>query len=265
MESGGNDVLGSLDQILLSLEGTTTLEKPKVSRDVMVEVLKEHTELIRSLCVDLRAANEAISMQTEALIECRKVMASMNDEIKRGKAETNSLRKVTTKLTEDTKDIRQDMGITQVKIAGLGNIMELEQITHRLSADYTEFKKETKTSVESLRERNKEVDVKLVEVKKMVKETGQTLTLPSSQIMVESMVEGQGPCKLAEVLTDYAASMDATKALLQEQLAKIESNATELSLKAEATITIDIDALYSRMHAAEALLKRDSEQGVSVS
>lgn len=37
------------DLILGALEGSTVLAKPKVSRDVIVEVLKEHTELIRSL------------------------------------------------------------------------------------------------------------------------------------------------------------------------------------------------------------------------
>ena len=42
-------VLGPLERILLSLEGTVILEKPRVSRDVIIEVLREHTELIREL------------------------------------------------------------------------------------------------------------------------------------------------------------------------------------------------------------------------
>ena len=41
--------LGPLERILLSLEGTVVLEKPRVSRDVIIEVLREHTELIRGL------------------------------------------------------------------------------------------------------------------------------------------------------------------------------------------------------------------------
>ena len=42
-------VPGPLERILHSLEGTVVLEKPRVSRDVIIEVLREHTELIREL------------------------------------------------------------------------------------------------------------------------------------------------------------------------------------------------------------------------
>jgi uncharacterized coiled-coil DUF342 family protein len=106
------------------------LEKPRVSRDVIIEVLKEHTELIRSLRDDLKSARETIYDQSTELAEHKKNMDGLHEEIKRNKADINSVRKANVKLTEEIKEIRQDVSITQVKIAALGNIMELEQVRH---------------------------------------------------------------------------------------------------------------------------------------
>lgn len=136
--------INPLDRIMLSLEGSVVLEKPRVSRDVIIEVLREHTEIIRELQYviryhksiimlsrfEIKSAKDHIYAQSEELESARKQKEALGEEIKRNRAEINSLRKANMKVNDDIKDIRQDLGITQVKIASLGNIMELEQVQH---------------------------------------------------------------------------------------------------------------------------------------
>ena len=77
---------------------------------------------------DLRSAKDHIFAQSEELEDAKRQKEALNDEIKRNKTEINSLRKANMKVVDDIKEIRQELGITQVKIASLGNIMELEQV-----------------------------------------------------------------------------------------------------------------------------------------
>ena len=77
---------------------------------------------------DLRLAKDHIFAQSEELENAKRQKEALNEEIKRNKTEINSIRKANMKVVDDIKEIRQELGITQVKIASLGNIMELEQV-----------------------------------------------------------------------------------------------------------------------------------------
>ena len=78
--------------------------------------------------IELRSAKGQIYAQSEELENAKRQKEALDEEIKRNKTEINSLRKANTKVNDDIKEIRQELGITQVKIASLGNIMELEQV-----------------------------------------------------------------------------------------------------------------------------------------
>jgi uncharacterized coiled-coil DUF342 family protein len=73
-----------------------------------------------------------IGDQKDEIEELKTQIEGLNTETKRSKAEASSMRKANTKLSDEIKEIRQELGITQVKIAGLGNILELEQVRRKL-------------------------------------------------------------------------------------------------------------------------------------
>jgi 2-phospho-L-lactate guanylyltransferase (CobY/MobA/RfbA family) len=104
-------------------------------------------------------------------------------------------------------------------------------------------------------------------VNDLIEETSETLVLPSSQVTVD-IPSSSGvleAVKLQDVILEYNAVLQVTKKTLQEHLLQITTNKEDISMKAEASVTYDIDSLNTRLKAAETQLKKDSEQGVSVS
>ena len=141
------------------------------------------------------------------------------------------------------------------------------QITHRLSTEFQDFKKETKQSLVSLNTRSQETENKLVSVQQQVDDTSDTLVLSSAQVTVElPSSEGPGkqpqPMKLQDVVVELNDAISFAKKSLQDQLAQINSAKQEISLKADATVSFDIDALGSRLLKVEKQVAKDSEQGV---
>lgn len=112
----------------------------------------------------------------------------------------------------------------------------------------------------TLQDKSREAEDRLVEVKQMVQDTGEQLVLPSSQITVDAPGGGKG--LLAEVLAEYSVTLASTKKTLQEHMQQLVANKVEISTKADANVTFDLDAVSGRLKVIEIQVKKDSEQGV---
>ena len=98
-------------------------------------------------------------------------------------------------------------------------------------------------------------------------DTSETLVLSSAQVTVDLPDLGtpgktSQPMKLQDVVIELSDAISFAKKSLQDQLAQIISAKEEISLKADATVGFDIDALSSRLLKVEKQVAKDSEQGV---
>lgn len=106
----------------------------------------------------------------------------------------------------------------------------------------------------------------LAELKDYVDHFGENLVLAATQITVETSAGfSERPTSLLEVLKQCNAALSGNEATLLEHTDQIKANSADILTKADEAVLFDVENLQGKVKAIEAHLKREEEQGVSVS
>lgn len=142
-----------------------------------------------------------------------------------------------------------------------------------LRANYEIFKAKTndtndkfRDSLEAIDSKTKETAFETKELKHTVDHFGDNLILSSTQITVESTAGfSKRPQSLLDVLKTCQTSMSTAERTLAEHTAKITENTDAIVTKADATVAFAVQTLDKDVLAIKNHLKKEEDQGISVS
>ena len=100
----------AFDEILNALQGETVLVKPRVSRETIIDVLKEHTELLRSLRHEMNSAKETMQNLVETShLHSSQIKELLND-MSQSKSDILSLKASTEEFNDELNRIKETLG-----------------------------------------------------------------------------------------------------------------------------------------------------------
>eukprot|EP01041_Mallomonas_annulata_P006488 gene6488-13093_t len=264
-EDGPTDVFASL---LVSLQGVRILEKPRVSREVIIFVLKEHTEMMKEFKMELNAFNSIAQNLLRQTDENKKAISVMSVEMENNR---NSI----LRLDKKTIELQEDLNAVQEKIAEFAVIkqvlkehkVELNDIDMRLrslTGEMRQHAEATNHAMTALEIKTNDSSFQVKELKHRVDHFGDHLTLSSNQIVVESSVGfSKRPMGLTDVLKQCHENFDKIDNSIVKQGDSIAANALAVEGKADATILMQVETLEGYVTAIKDHIKKEEKQGVN--
>ena len=256
------------DALFTQLEGTTVLVQPRVTRETIVAVMKEHTSILRKLSTGF----DSLQLQMKDIVNETKAnsdhILNTDANLKEAKNEIGEIQKTCATFREELDAINN----TLTDVFQLKRDMREQKNAHaELLAKFNshtimidEFLKSTETKLTAMDSLNKETQFKLTELKDYVDHFGDNLILASSQITVESAIGfSSRPMALRDVLKQLNKFTNDTSETLETHETKIEENQNKVETKADATILTDVTQINHRVMSIEAHLKKEEETGIS--
>lgn len=188
------------------------------------------------------------------------------------------------KSKEDIDEINRSMNDFRLEMENMNRqileLLALKQIVQDQGEQSTDLKarfeahtsnmvvyiNKTTHAVAALDSKNNDTQMQLRELKDYVEHFGDNIVLASSQITVESSAGfAERPISLLEVLKRCNHNITDITATIDSQEQKISTNTANIATKADESVLFDIDNIGTRVKAIETHLKREEEQGISVS
>jgi len=256
------------NNLFTQLEGTKVLVQPRVSRETILSVIKEHTSILQNLTTGFQEvktimkdlmketkANQKHIEKTDAtLAEAKNEIVDIQSTCATFREELNAINNTLTDVFTLKRDMR-DQKNAHADLLGKFN-------AHTNMID--EFLKSTDTKLTAMDALNKETQFKLTELKDYVDHFGDNLILASSQITVESAIGfSSRPMALRDVLKQLNKFTEDTSETLTSHTTQIEENHNTVNTKADATIITDVNQINQRVMSIEAHLKKEEETGIS--
>ena len=176
-----------------------------------------------------------------------------------------------------TAECRAEINIINEKMVELYPLKEevkaqkrsIERLNSDLMAQATmlsDHVSKNKKEMHDLRDMHRATETKLEELKKYVDSFGENLMLTSSQITVASNAGFAGKTMvLQDVLQKISGMLGELETNVTSQGVKINTNEEILQTKADQSIVFEVEAVTRKMEEVEKTLKKEEEQGVSVS
>jgi len=254
--------------MLMALQGVTVLAEPRVSRDTMLEVLREHTTMLKSCRSEVATIGSIVRSLASEAADNRRVLQNLQEDCKSNKKEIDSLFRISENYRLELDDIGRKLAelfLLKEVVEGHGN--ELNALKDNLNNYKNEMKislGETNDAVSLLDHKNNETQFQLKELRHYVDHFGDNLILASNQITVESSAGfSTRPLSLLQVLTQTNGVIHDIECNIEENTKNILSNTSSIDMKADNTILFNVDTLETKVKAIEAHLKREEEQGIS--
>lgn len=258
----------TFETILDALKGETVLVQPRVSRETIIYVLKEHTELLRGVRKDMDIMKDtAVELRKEAA-ENKKNMIELNSSVSENRKNILSLEIRTNVLQEELEALRN-------KISEVNELRQLvkdqKSMIEDLRSSYEIFKAKTtdlndkfRESLEAIDTKTKETAFETKELKHTVDHFGDNLILSSTQITVESTAGfSKRPQSLLDVLKTCQQNLTTMDRTLVEHTSKITENTDAIITKADATVAFAVQTLDKDVLAIKNHLKKEEDQGIS--
>lgn len=256
-----------IDSIVLSLEGVTVLEKPRVSRETIISVLREHTGLLRGIKDTIGNLATTMNQVLTETAENRESLRALNETSVKHQNDINELYNL-------TGDLRGDMTIIEEKLVDLSKLKdelsEQKEFVLTLNKGFNSHKKEiiefvvfAKDKLSNCDKRLAENKFQMTELKDYVEHISDTLILPSSQIRVESAAGFSArPITLLETLIQCSNNFEelTNSSISHAQL--IESHKREIDEKAPDSLIMNVAVLEKKVGNIEYILQKEEEQGV---
>jgi hypothetical protein len=129
-----------------------------------------------------------------------------------------------------------------------------------------EFTNHTKDQLETMEKKTNDTQFETKELRHIVDHFGDNLILSSTQITVESAAGfGKRPQALLDVLKQCHGNMTATDKTLGDYGIRIADNTEGIATKADATVAFAVQTLDKDVLAIKTHLKKEEDQGISVS
>ena len=152
-------------------------------------------------------------------------------------------------------------------------LQEQRQIIDDLRVNYehfkqktTEFTEHTKDSLEAMDKKTNDTQFETKELRHIVDHFGDNLILSATQITVDSSAGfSKRPQALLDVLKTCHGNMISAEKALAEHGGRIAENAEAIATKADATVAFAVQTLDKDVLAIKTHLKKEEDQGISVS
>jgi len=256
------------DTLLDALKGETILVQPRVSRETMIYVMKEHTDMLREMRNDVNEMKKVSAELKSQAAENQRMMVELNYSVKDN-------RKDITELFSNVGALRTELDGVQTKLLEINELRGLikEQRTNfeDLSNNYQQFKVKTNQNhvqvvddVKCIEKQSNDTAFETKELRHIVDHFGDNLILSSNQITVESTVGfSKRPMSLYDVMKYCQRDLEDLNTAKKNHEARIVENTEAITTKADATVAFAVQTLDKDVLAIKNHLKQEEDQGIS--
>lgn len=256
------------DAITEALKGETILVQPRVSRETIVYVLKEHTDMLRDMRKDVDDMKKVAEELKKQAAENQRMMIELNYSVKDNRNDI-------TKIFDDMSGMRGELDTIQSKLTEINDLRALikeQRIAHDdLSSNFETFKVKTNQThakvvedVELIEKKSNDTAFETKELRHIVDHFGDNLILSSTQITVESTVGfSKRPMSLFDVLKRCQRDLEDINENVKGHDNRIAENSESITTKADATVAFAVQTLDKDVLAIKNHLKQEEDQGIS--
>lgn len=254
--------------MMVALQGVKVLETPRVSREVIVNCLRDHTAMLKTSRTEITMMAGVVKQLSAEATDNRRVLQNIQDDAKKMRQDIDSLFRLTAdfriEMDELGQKIAELMALKKVVKEQGDYIADLNERHEAHKVEMADYIAKTGSIIQALDTKCNDTQFQLKELREYVDRFGDNLILNSNQIIVESSAGySTRPLSLLEILKQTNALNHDVDQRLTEQGKQITENTANISRKADDSIVFNVDTLETKVKAIEAHLKREEEQGVS--
>jgi hypothetical protein len=258
----------SFGAMLTALEGVTVLAQPRVSRESIIEVLRDHTILLQNVKMELNNTTNMVKILASDAQDSRKALQSLESGFQGQKDEIDNLVSRNAVLVDSMAELRQEVEqLNELKFALKAQSAIVEDLTQRFEShkvDMHHYMEKTNDMFVQAESKTMDLEFQLKTLKDYVDHFGDNLVLASCQITVEASAGfSSRPISLLDVLKQCNGSLLDIDKSITTHAGLIETNTADILTKADAGICFEVENLGTRTKAIEKHLKSEEEQGVN--
>lgn len=253
--------------ILMALQGVTVLETPRVSRETMIETMREHTLILREMKKGLGNVTNIVTSLAAEAGDNRRLLQNIQDENKKQRVDIDKLYALSDEQRLEMKELGEKVTelyalkseVKQAKEAHEDLLRRFEKHT----GEFEEYSSHTDRTITALDAKADDTIFKLKELKDFVEHFADNLILPSSQITVEAAAGfGSRPMPLLEVLkTQNTQNLDSNSTL-KTHGDLIKESQDKIETKADDSLVHEVNGISRKVTAIENHILKEEEQGV---
>ena len=255
-------------KLLVGLQGVTQLEQPRVSRETIIETLREHTLMLKNVKTEVSGMSSLLKTLANEAADNKRIIQNLQEDGKKTRVDVETLFRTTAGFRMEMDEIGQKLAeLLSIRDSVKEQGQKIEVLFEKQDANYAEFGQytiKTDNAIVELDNKNNETQFQLKELRDYVDHFGDNLILSSTQITVESTAGfSTKPLNLLDVLKKCNGQLVDLEHHLETTTEQVTQNSAKIELKADNTILFNVDILENKVRAIEAHLKREEEQGVN--
>lgn len=257
------------DNIKKALEGQVVLVQPRVSRETIIDVLREHTDMIRQLRAEYNSTRSSVHHLLRLTESQGNDIRDLQSDMTKAKEDIVVLEASSAEFKSELDRIKETLGeISNIKREMQMQRESIQDINNNIAGYKVEVKENFDSvdrSLQAMDSMNRETQFILKELREYVEHFGDNLILASTQITVESKVGfADRPMSLQDILKMLNKSLNGMGTTLTEHTNQICDNTATILTKADATIAVQVTDVEKRVDGIEYHLKQEAESGINV-
>jgi hypothetical protein len=253
--------------ILMALQGVTVLETPRVSRETMIETMREHTLILREMKKGLGNVTQIVTSLAAEAGDNRRLLQNIQDENKKQRVDIDKLYALSDEQRLEMKELGDKVTELYALKADVKQQKEAHEDLNRRfekhAASFDDYSSLTDRTILALDKKAEDTIFKLKELKDYVEHFADNLILPSSQITVEAVAGfGSRPMPLLEVLKTQNSQNTDSNATLKTHTDLIKESQDKIETKADDSLVHEVNGISRKVTAIENHILKEEEQGV---
>lgn len=260
--------VASFGAMFTALEGVTVLTQPRVSRESIISVLKDHTILLQSVKMELSNTTNMVKILASDAQDSRKALQELESGFTGQKEEIDNLVSRNAVLVDSMAELREEVeALNELKFQLKAQNAIVEDLTQRFEThkvDMHNYIDRADSMFVQADSKTMDLEFQLKTLKDYVDHFGDNLVLASCQITVEASAGfSSRPISLLDVLKQCNGSLQDIDKSITTHAGLIETNSADILTKADSGICFEVENLGTRTKAIEKHLKSEEEQGVN--
>ena len=253
--------------MLMALQGVTVLEAPRVSRETIIDTLREHTLILREQKKNMSSLTTLVTQLANEATENKRIIQNLVDDNKKIRGDVETLYRLSDEFRTEMNEMSEKLSELYALKAQMKEFRAfVDDFHHRYEkhvVEITEEQAQQNRFLSALDNKANETIFQLKELKEYVDHFGDNLILPSSQITVEASAGFDSrPKQLLEVLKMTNERMTDSADQLKEHSARLKAQKEEIDTKADEGVIHEVKGLQRKVAAIENHILKDEEQGV---
>jgi chromosome segregation ATPase len=236
----------------------------------MLDVMRNHTELIRGVQKEITDVAALVGHIANEAADNKRQLKLIDETVTKNKSDIEELFNLLRGMRIEVDVIKKQVNeLIVLKQEVQSQRDEMNEMKHKFEAhanNMVVYINKTTHAVAALDSKSNDVQLQLRELKDYVEHFGDNIVLASSQVTVESSAGyAERPISLLEVLKRCNLNINDLQSTCHDQEDKITANKDAINTKAGDECLFDIQTLQKKVSNIENHLKREEEQGISVS